>query len=214
MSQPLGTDKRSRACKTCKKTGARNCAAAKLDLPICPDGKCHGLEAPITDVNILHQREALTRHLRPRKMPASCRRDPETGYFQCMHPLGNRWCLEHDDCARACNPPKIAYQPSRPRRCRKKCRASVPCPSGQCFASFSSVTSEARLHEYAGIHGKDQGAGNYWELAALLPIGERPHPARLDERNDMVRVLRTNLRSAPRANCAAKSTDEKEKAEP
>jgi hypothetical protein len=164
MSQTLAAHRRKRACKICKKTGVRNCAAAKLGQPLCPQGECQGMHAPLIDPKILQQRDYLTRHL--------CR------------PIARS--------AKSTIPTKIAYRPIRPRRCHnKKCRSAVPCPHGQCFASFATVMSEAQLHEYAGIHGAGEGAGNYWSLAGLVTVGERPHPGRLNDRDDMVRELRS-----------------------
>ncbi len=186
MTETLSARKRNRACKTDKATGQRNCAAVKVGQPGCPDGLCCGKDRELVDPAILQQREILVRHLRPRLALSPCKQDPETGQFECCNP--DR-CHQHDACARVWAPAK-SYRPSRPRRCRKTCRAAVRCPAGQCFGSFVTVTSEAYLHEFAQIHGREDGAGNFWELAGLQMAGERPHPQRLVERDIMARELR------------------------
>jgi hypothetical protein len=164
MTQTLAAHRRKRACKICKKTGARNCAAAKLGQSLCQQGECLGMQAPLVDPKILLQRDYLTRHLCPRTTVS----------------------------AKPTIPSKISCRSIRPRRCRNKnCRSAVPCPHGQCFASFATVMSEAQLHEYAGVHGARDGEGNYWSLAGLATVGERPHPGRLNDRDDMVRELRS-----------------------
>lgn len=193
MTKTLDARKRSRACKIDQATGVRDCAAAKIGQPACCGDVCRGLQGPLVSPEILIQRECLTRHLLPRAEPVPCESDPETGRFKCCG-RDPRWCGEHEACARVWMPAKIAYRSSHPRWCRKKCRAAVQCPLGNCFASFSTVSSEARLHEYAGIHGADKGAGNFWELAALALIRERPHPKQLHERDELASALRAGLK--------------------
>jgi hypothetical protein len=168
MTQTLHARKRTRACRTNKNTGVCNCAAAKLDQPACPPGACRGMETPLVLERILAQRESLTRHLRPRLKPHA---------------------REQQANAAAAT----MYRPSCPRRCRVGCRAAVPCPPGQCFASLRTVLSEARLHEYAGIHGAKNGAGNFWELATMELVGEQPDLKRLHERDDLASALRARL---------------------
>jgi hypothetical protein len=188
MTEALSTRKRARACRIDKTTGQRNCAALQVDQPACPHGVCCGKAQALVGQDILRQREALTRHLRPRLEPVACKRNAETGCFDCRG-RDPRWCFETNACARVWSPAKMGYRATRPRRCRTKCRAAVPCPPGHCFASVSTVSSEVRLHEYAGIHGAEKGAGNYWELAVLELTGERPHPVRLLERDVMATEL-------------------------
>jgi hypothetical protein len=172
MTNTLYTRKRSRSCRTCKDTGQRDCAAAKLDLAPC-EGACRGKEMPLVSAETLQQREYLTRHLRPMSQAET---------------------------------PKIRYRPSKPRRCRwldraagiRKCRAGVPCPLGRCHGGFLDAVSDSRVHEYAQLNGP-RGVGNYWELAALCKVGERPDPSRLDDRADVAREIRCNLRQKQNA---------------
>jgi hypothetical protein len=72
----------------------------------------------------------------------------------------------------------------------RKCRAPIPCPPGRCCRGYLEALTESRLREYSQILGPE-GAGNFWELGALASVGERPDPGRLDDRNDMVRELRS-----------------------
>ena len=168
MTNVLYAGKRSRACRTCKKTGIQNCAAAKLNLASCDGGECRGMNGPLVDTEIQQQREYLTRHLRPRSKSNSTT--------------------------------KLEYRPSCPRRCHwidedagiRKCRAALPCPPGRCCASYLEVASEADLHEYAQLHGRD-GVGNFWELGALSALKVHVDPGRLDDREDMVRARRASL---------------------
>jgi hypothetical protein len=171
MSKTLNAHKRSRACKSDKVTGVRNCAATKLGDPACPACVCRGKEHALVirpDIHhIFQQREILTRHLRAKSIKLSTRAD-----VHASSRMGG---------------------PSYPRRCRKHCRAGLQCPAGQCFASFTTVTSQARLHEYAAIHGAQSGAGNYFELVAMEMSGEQPHPGHLYDRDEMAAELRSNL---------------------
>lgn len=166
MTLILYARKRARACRRCRETGERNCAAVKLDLEPCV-GTCRGKDVPLVGAETLQQREYLTRHLRPK----SRQRPGETF--------------------------RLPYRASRPRRCRladkkkeiRKCRASIPCPHGRCCAGYLETLTEPRLHEFAQHHGPE-GAGNFWELGALLQVGERPNPGRLDDREQKARSAR------------------------
>ncbi len=176
MSNTLYARKRKRCCRVDKTSGVRDCAAAKLGLPACGGKHCAGKERALVPESILRQREYLTRHLRPKSSAKKA----------------------------------TIYKPSRPRPCRwdtagtgRKCSAAIPCREGHCIRDFRNALSEPRLHEYALFHGP-RGAGNFWELAALSSIGERPHPATLDERDDKVRAMRANLRGDSTDNERAK----------
>ena len=164
MSKILGAGKRQRACKTCKATGARKCNAAAVGLEPCA-GDCRAKLYPLASSATLQQRAYLTRHL----------------------------------CAGPEEPTASVYRPRKPPRCpmneklgRRKCRAALQCPIGRCCASYKEAVSEERLHEFAQFHGRD-GAGAFWELAALETAGQRPNPGQLNDRDEMVRAERTRL---------------------
>jgi len=199
MTDTLCAGKRKRACRTSRSTGRRNCAALKVGQPACPDGACRGKDQALVGHGILRQREALTCHLPKAKI--FCRCDPESGVLVCRH--NSSLCFARNQCTSPTRGPRscrrIEPQTKRARHDgtdRFECRAAVPCPPGHCFARFGSAVSEVGVHEYARIHGAKDGAGNYWELAALALAGERPHPARLLDRDEMCRELRARQRKS------------------
>jgi hypothetical protein len=155
----------------------------------------------------------MTQSLVARKRTRACKIHPQTGQRNCAAmKLGQPRCADGVCCGKdhPLTDPTIYQQrltvtqhlrsmPDKsgtetriiqPRQCRKKCRAGVKCPIGECFASFANTVTEARLHEYAQVHGREAGAGNYWELAALELAGERPNPDRLIARDAMAAQLR------------------------
>jgi hypothetical protein len=80
-------------------------------------------------------------------------------------------------------------RPARPRACRLGCcrwassGINKPCAPGACRASFKNLRTGSDLDSYARIHaGRDRGAANFYQLAALDLAGESPDFETLHQR--------------------------------
>jgi hypothetical protein len=80
--------------------------------------------------------------------------------------------------------------PARPRACRVRCRwanngINKRCEPGACRAAFRNVRDGKGLDSFARIHaGRDRGAADYWQLAAMDLVGEAPSFETVRQRAD------------------------------
>ena len=74
----------------------------------------------------------------------------------------------------------------RPGQCRSLRHRGLSCPTGQCFAKTQSVSLDARLNDYARVHGhRDKAGAHYWQLAASAKLGRNHDPGLIHDRADL-----------------------------